>query len=59
MGTDYVKKNGVPFVFIERAMDKEVDIIFHCTTDITGAVAFGLEFLPRSIAKVWELVIVL
>ena len=36
--TSYIRKSGTPFVFIERAMDKEVDFIFHCTADITGAV---------------------
>ena len=38
MSTSYIGKSGVPFVFIERAMDKEVDFIFHCTADITGVV---------------------
>ena len=38
MNTSYIRKSGVPYVFIERAMDKEVDFIFHCTADITGAV---------------------
>ena len=30
MSTGYTRKRGVPFVFIESAMDKEVDFIFHC-----------------------------
>ena len=38
MSTSYIRKSGVPFVFIERAMDKKVDFIFHCAADITGAV---------------------
>ena len=38
MSTSYIRKSGDPFVFIKRAMDKEVDFIFHCTADITGAV---------------------
>ena len=38
MSTRYIIKSGVPFVFIERAMDKDVDFIFHCTADITGEV---------------------
>ena len=38
MSTSYIRKSGVPFVFIERTMDKEVDFIFHCTADVTGAV---------------------
>ena len=29
MSTSYIRKSGVPFVFIEMAMDKEVDFIFH------------------------------
>ena len=32
--TSYIRKSGVPFVFIERAMDTEVDFIFHCTADV-------------------------
>ena len=38
MSTDYIRKTGAPLVFIERAMDKEMGFIFHCTADITGAV---------------------
>ena len=46
-------------MFIERAMDKEVDFIFHCTADITGVVTdmHFFVYLPRSIARVWELVL--
>ena len=38
ISTSYIRKSGIHFVFIERAMDKEVDFIFHCTADIIGAV---------------------
>ena len=31
MSTSYTRKSGVPFVFMERAMDKELDVIFYCT----------------------------
>ena len=38
MSTSYIRKSDVPFVFIERVLDKEVDFIFHCTAYITGVV---------------------
>ena len=38
MSMRYSRKSGVPFVFIERAMDKEMDYIFHCAADSTVAV---------------------
>ena len=45
ISTGYInKKNGVPFVFIERAMDREVYFIFHCTADITGVVTDMYSF---------------
>ena len=60
MSRSYIRKSGVPFVFIERAWDKEEDFIFHCTADIkvrSLICNFGLVYLPRSMARVWELVL--